>query len=205
MKKTVLVLAGLGVILCASGCATIISGKNQDIHITSDPPGVQVKAETGVTITAPGDLTLARNKNHTLVAQYGDAPPQQRELQSNLNGWVFGNILVGGLFGIVIDFASGAYGTLTPGAVHFDLTEAGQAVLQRKMDYLQSHPEASEKIRFAILNGRPLNGMSREVLVVALGEPDQTVTQGKYEKYVYESHNPRYYYVRHDRIERIAQ
>jgi hypothetical protein len=205
MRKMVLVVAGLCVVLCASGCATIISGKNQDVHVTSDPPGVQVKTETGVTITAPGDLTLPRNKNHTLVAQYGDAPAQQRDLQSNLNGWVFGNILVGGLFGIVIDFASGAYGTRTPGAVHFDLTEAGQAALQRKMDYLHSHPETSERIRLAILNDRPLNGMSREVLVVALGEPDQIVTERKYEKYVYENHNPRYYYIRNDRIERITK
>lgn len=205
MRKAAVVLAGLCVVLCGSGCATIISGKNQDVHVTSDPPGAQVKAETGVSITTPGELTLARNKRHTLVAEYADASAQQKELKSDMNGWVFGNILFGGIIGAVVDFASGASGKLTPGAVHFDFTEAGQVTMQRKMDYLKSHPEADDKIRFAILNDRPLNGMPRGVLVAALGEPDEIVPARKYEKYVYESHDPRYYFIRNDRIERIAK
>ncbi len=205
MKTSVLLLGGILAVLFSSGCASIVSGRNQDIHVTSEPPGVKVEAENGVSVTTPGELTLVRNKPHTLVAKYAEADPQQKELRSDLNGWVFGNILFGGIIGAVVDFASGASGKLTPDAIHFDFTEAGKARMRRKMEYLKAHPDVDERVRFAIMHEKPRNRMSKDELVAALGEPDQIVPEKKYEKYVYESRDPKYYYVRNDAIERIVK
>jgi hypothetical protein len=205
MRASVLAFVGILVMLAGSGCASIVSGRNQDVHITSNPPGAHVESETGVSVTTPGEITLVRNKPHTLVARYGDAEPQQVELRSDLNGWVFGNILFGGIIGAVIDFASGASGKLTPDAVCFDFTEAGKAHMEKKMAYLESHPGLNTRVRFAIMHERPLNGMSAEVLVIALGEPDEIVPEKKYEKYVYEGRDPRYYYVKDGSIVRTVK
>jgi len=93
-----------------------------------------------------------RNQDHTLVAEYPGAEPQQVELKHKLQGWFWGNILLGGIIGGVVDLASGASGELVPKKVHFDFTSAGQAVASLKHKYLESHPDISEEIRFAILN-----------------------------------------------------
>jgi hypothetical protein len=205
MKRTLLILAGIVVTASGSGCATIVSGRDQNIHITSNPPGVRVKADTGVEVTTPGSLKLPRNRPHTLVAEYAGAQPQQKDLQSGLNGWIFGNILIGGIIGVVIDIASGAYGDLSPATACFDFTPVGQAAEQRKREYLASHPDLRENVRCAILYERPLYGMKKDELVAALGDPDEVVQAGKSEKYVYESRDPKYYFVRDDRIQRIER
>lgn len=205
MRTSLLALIAAVVLLASSGCATIVSGRNQDVQITSNPPGAQVKSDTGLSVTTPGEMSLVRNKPHSLVAEYGDADAQQMELRSDLNGWVFGNILIGGIIGAVIDFASGASGKLTPDAVHFDFTETGQTRMRAKMAYLEANPGMDKKVRFAIMHEKPLNQMSQEVLLIALGEPDEIVQEKKYEKYVYENHDPRYYYLKDGCIQRIAK
>ena len=46
-------------------------------------------------------------------------------LRSTSNGWVFGNVLLGGIMGLLIDYGTGAAYTLTPDNVdaHLDTSE----------------------------------------------------------------------------------
>jgi len=129
MKKIMLVLAVLLVALSGSGCATIVTGKYQEVTVTSDPPGAKVKAETGESIITPGTFHLYRNKDHVLLARYGDFEPQQRHIKHKLQGWFWGNILLGGIIGGVVDLASGSSGKLVPNAIDFDFTAVGQTEL----------------------------------------------------------------------------
>jgi len=205
MRNAVLIVTGLILAATGSGCATIFSGRNQDIHVTSDPPGVRVKADTGVEAVTPANLTLPRSKPHTLVAEYPNAEPQQKELQCGMNGWLIGNVLIGGIIGIVIDVASGAHGQLSPGAVHFDFTEAGVLAEKRKKEYLDAHPDLRSTVKFAILYERPYPGMSKEELVAAYGDPDQVVQEGKYEKCVYLNRDPQCWYVKNGSVARTLR
>jgi hypothetical protein len=205
MKAIVLVSASLLTVLLDSGCATFVSGSHQDVHVTSDPPGVQVRADNGVTIDTPGDINLVRNKPHTLVATYENAEAQERELRSDLNGWFLGNILLGGLIGMGVDLVSGAYATLSPETVHFDFTEEGQARARRKQQYLRDHPELRKDVKLAILHDRPRTRMTQEQLVLTLGQPDEIAEDGKYERYVYADHDPSQYGLRDGVIEHIRK
>jgi|GEM_PF-2378450 len=205
MKNAVLIVIGLVCALVGSGCATIVSGRNQDIHVTSNPPGVKVKADNGVEVTAPGDVTLARNKPHTLLAHCEGSEPQRRELECGVNGWLFGNILFGGLIGIVVDMASGAHGELSPKAVHFDFTEAGKLAEQRKQAYFDAHPKVTGSVRKAIQEERPRTGMDKDAMLAAFGEPDEITQEGKYEKCVYESRDPQCWYIRNGTIQKTRR
>ena len=74
-RKALLILAVMAI---GPGCATIAHGTRQDVHVTSDPPGVQVSvltaapgkpeilrtADAGVT---PLDLSLTRRDPHILL------------------------------------------------------------------------------------------------------------------------------------------
>lgn len=108
------------VVLSGSGCATIISGSEQIIPVTSTPSGATVTADGDTTITTPGEFTLERKKTHTLVAEYPRRGKQEVQLEKKLNNWVWGNILIGGIIGLVIDVVSGAIDELHPKEVHFD-------------------------------------------------------------------------------------
>jgi hypothetical protein len=131
MKKTLVAAMAL---LALSGCASIFNGKTQSITLNSVPPGANVsvtnrageKIHTG---TTPVTVTLNRGagyfKSETYVvslAKEGFAP-QEVTLSSAVSGWYIGNILFGGLIGMLaVDPVSGAMytfpdsvtGTLVP-------------------------------------------------------------------------------------------
>jgi hypothetical protein len=177
-----------------SGCATVATGKYQDVPITSDPPGVKVRSDTGVSITTPGRMMLSRNKLHTLVAEYPGCDPQQVQLKNKVQGWFWGNIILGGIIGGVIDIVSGSCDELVPKNVHFNFTNSGQEIAKRKNSYLESHPDTKDEVKFAILNGIAVKDMTEEELSASLGEPDQIERTKKHTKYVYANQKPESYY-----------
>jgi len=190
------------VTICASGCATIVTGKYQTIPVTSEPPGVKVRSSSGPYIITPGSFQLRRNEDHTLVGEYPGAEPQQRVLKHQLQGWFWGNILLGGIIGGVVDLASGSYGQLAPDRVHFDFTNAGQTIESRKRSYLESHPDTTDEVRFAILNELARKGMTKDELIASFGEPTEIVEDGKYELFIYDSRKPKSYYFKDGVLEK---
>jgi hypothetical protein len=107
------ILAVSAVSLCLSACATIVTSSNQDIAVTS-APGDQAMctATNGVgswTVTTPGSIKVERSKNDLQVsctkAGFQNA---QATGASGFEPWALGNILLGGLIGLGIDWASGS-------------------------------------------------------------------------------------------------
>lgn len=120
VKRPLVLMLLSGFIMSSAGCATVMTGKYQTIPVTSEPPGVKVRADTGETILTPGNFHLIRNQEHTLVAEYPDYEPQQLRLHNKAQGWVWGNILLGGVIGLIVDCSSGASDELIPKEVHFN-------------------------------------------------------------------------------------
>ncbi|MHC4076529.1 MAG: hypothetical protein ACYSRZ_09005 [Planctomycetota bacterium] len=137
MKKLMCLL--LCVSMLTGGCATVMTGKYQSVPITSEPPGVKVRADTGETVITPGRFHLLRNEKHTLMAEYPGYESQQVRLHNKAQGWVWGNILLGGVIGLIIDCVSGASDELVPKEVHFnfvspELTTQTVAQKQKPME-----------------------------------------------------------------------
>lgn len=103
-----------------SGCASIFSDHTYPVQITSAPSGAnfEVKDQDGVTIhngITPTTLKLTASEGYFDGAQYlvTFRKPGYADAQTNINsgidGWYFGNILIGGALGmILIDPATGA-------------------------------------------------------------------------------------------------
>lgn len=117
LKNAVLVPALVG--LC--GCASIVSGGPQALPLQSSPPGATCEVNdlrTGALLhraTAPAMLTLQRDAGFWQPARYRvrcSHPgylPYEAQLEAGLNPWYFGNIIFGGLVGILlVDPATGA-------------------------------------------------------------------------------------------------
>jgi len=122
MKKMLITICLLIGMLMMQGCCTVMSGKTQDIPVTSTPSGATIITAEGLSITTPGVLRLKRNTVHTLTAEKSGYSTQSKALKRKLNGWLWADIFWD--FGLItgsIDFMTGAAYKLEPETVHFNL------------------------------------------------------------------------------------
>lgn len=117
-------------LLCLSviGCAAIIHGSMQKVPVSSSPAGATVTVN-GQQTTTPGVFTLERKrKEYTLVFEKEGYKPVQVKLVRSVDGWVWGNIIFGGLIGLAVDFGTGSAYKLNPEAVSVVLSEKGASI-----------------------------------------------------------------------------
>jgi len=126
MNKLLILCVALSASVFA-GCATIISGSTQDISVTSVPSGATVTAEPGgMKATTPGVLVLNRKAGPYKVTFTLDGhDPYSVMLTTDMNGWVWGNLILGGIIGLVVDMSTGASIKLTPEEVNANLVKSG--------------------------------------------------------------------------------
>ena len=117
-----------------SGCATIVSGSDQTVAISSEPSAadVVVRDETDAVVFSnktPASVTLKKGKGYFKKKSYvveiskEGYETQAVQLTGSANGWyVGGNLLFGGLIGyLIVDPLTGAMYTLNPKEVNTDL------------------------------------------------------------------------------------
>jgi len=100
-----------------SSCATIVSGSKQIVRFSSNPSTASVfidEVEVGKT---PFEIKLARISSHSVVLKLDGYQTYQTRLTKSFNGWYIGNILIGGIIGLIIDPITGAMYNLTPDQV----------------------------------------------------------------------------------------
>lgn len=97
-----------------SGCATIIKGSRQEVNFASVPSEAQFtildnkggqEIHRGVT---PQIVTLKRKKSYTVRFEKSGFKTREIPIAKGVNGWVFGNVVFGGLIGIIIDASNGS-------------------------------------------------------------------------------------------------
>lgn len=138
MKKTsIKLLSGMliATTLLSSGCATIFGRSNYNMVINSSPSGatLSITDKKGKEIykgATPANVVLKSSAGYFSKAEYQlkfDLPNHEEKtipLTSKLNGWYFGNILIGGLIGmLIIDPASGAMYKLPVTTINETLTK----------------------------------------------------------------------------------
>ena len=98
----------------ASACATIVSGTSQELNVSTEPAGAECRVERqgamlGVVKFTPGKVTVRRHKDNIVVScTRADYETSNEILASSFTGATFGNLLLGGFVGVVIDASSGA-------------------------------------------------------------------------------------------------
>lgn len=124
MRHFIRVLVGLCALGCGvfvSGCATVVNGTTQKIGISSTPLGADVTIDNQQSVTTPATVPLARDQSHSFVFKKEGYQDDSFVITSGTSGWVWGNVLLGGLIGGVVDFASGAARKLSQDSVHVTL------------------------------------------------------------------------------------
>ena len=106
--KIVILLAAIGT-LAISGCATVVNGRTEPLGLSSNPAGAEVSIDGGVMkVMTPTSVELKRDENHSFVFHKDGYQDSSATVTSGTSGWVWGNLLAGGIVGGVVDFATGA-------------------------------------------------------------------------------------------------
>lgn len=110
-------------VIAISGCCTIMSGRMQSLPIQSEPTGATVTVN-GTTYTTPATVQLDRKASfYEIKVEMPGFEPQIVTLYKTVNGWVFGNIVLGGIIGIIVDVSTGAASKFTPSELDIKLMQ----------------------------------------------------------------------------------
>lgn len=132
MFKTRILLGLVGLAMLAlAGCATLVGGgPTQEINISSAPEGAKIwtgklkgkkvieLVDTG--LTTPSNITIRRTGVVVVLKKEGYKDTNV-VLTRNVNGWFFGNIIIGGLLGSSIDLSTGASQKFDPSNFFVDM------------------------------------------------------------------------------------
>jgi hypothetical protein len=105
-------LAAVAALICS--CASIMHGTHQDVGISSNPTGAAVSVDGLLKGNTPVIANLTRKDNHIVRIELAGYKPYETTLTRSVSGWVWGNILLGGLIGLAVDAISGGLYNLTP-------------------------------------------------------------------------------------------
>jgi hypothetical protein len=145
MKKIVYSTAAVvSAAIVLAGCCSIIHGTRQEIGVSSSPTGAKVFVNGSQIGTTPAILDLKRNGSHQIRLELDGYQPYEMILTKSVSGWVWGNIVFGGLIGLAIDAIDGAIYKVSPEQFSAQLLKGEGDTLQVKM--IEGEPEKAEKI-----------------------------------------------------------
>jgi len=117
MKKSYYIII-LVIAILFQGCATLVSGSKQTIRFSSYPTQATVKINGIPYGKTPTKARLKRRGQQYIQIEMEGYKTYETTFTKRLNGWFWGNILIGGLIGMVIDAATGSMYNLTPEQMH---------------------------------------------------------------------------------------
>jgi hypothetical protein len=91
-----------------SGCATVMNGKTEPLGLSSNPSGAQATIDGRETVVTPVSIDLARAQSHTIVFHKDGYDEVSATVVPESSGWIWGNILAGGIIGAAVDYSTGA-------------------------------------------------------------------------------------------------
>jgi len=115
-------------LLCCAllSCASIMHGTNQDLAISSNPTGALVTVDGVPSGKTPVIAKLGRGDTHKIRIELAGYEPYETAVTKSVSGWVWGNVLFGGLIGLAVDAISGGLYYLEPEQVRGELRKGDQ-------------------------------------------------------------------------------
>ena len=123
--KTIPLLCSAPWLLLLAGCATIVSGPDQVVRVTSNPPDAMVSADGLERGTTPIQLCLSRDRDHVVAIDLPGYKHYEIPVTRTVNGWFFGNLIFAGPLGMIVDAVDGAIYALEPNPINVALEPLG--------------------------------------------------------------------------------
>lgn len=122
----------IAVAVLATGCASIMHGTSQDVGISSSPTNAKVTVDKIAQGQTPVVAKLSRKDNHIVRLEMDGYAPAEMTLTRGVSGWVWGNVVFGGLVGLAVDAVSGGLYKLTPEQLQGTLAKQSASIAPTK-------------------------------------------------------------------------
>ncbi len=133
MRVRIAPLIAVSVMLAPlAGCATIMHGSSQDVGLSSNPTAAKVIVDGKPLGNAPVVTKLSRKDNHVIRMELDGYSPYEATMTRGVSGWVWGNLVFGGLIGLAVDAVSGGLYKLSPEQVMGEMAKQGASVQSTK-------------------------------------------------------------------------
>ncbi len=120
LRKLLSLLLLSGFLFVNVNCATVMTGRNQELSIVSNPPGAIVTIGSSKQIT-PATFLLNRSQGiYVVKVEKEGYKSVEIILKRGTNGWAWGNIVNGMLPGILVDLMTGSTGKFNPDEIYVD-------------------------------------------------------------------------------------
>lgn len=131
-------------VLCFSGCASIVSRSEYEVPIHSNAPtSVEIRNRGAhvTTVNAPTTITLSSKStffvpsNYTFTFKRDGYDTVVKTRDAYLNGWYIGNVVFGGLIGLlIVDPATGAMWRLDENPIGVEYLDTNIGLTNEKHD-----------------------------------------------------------------------
>jgi hypothetical protein len=105
-----------------------MQGSSQEVSIASTPSGAKVIIDGVAAGTTPAAPKLSRKDQHTVRIELQGYKPWEMKFTRATSGWVWGNIVFGGLPGLAVDAITGGLYKLRPEQVEATLAGATTSI-----------------------------------------------------------------------------
>jgi len=136
MKKIFTPLSFAILSLIAPGCASIVSKTSYPLVVTTNPPGASVlvldrqgteiyRGNSPATTKLKSGAGFFKGATYTIKIEKDGFDMRTVQVTSRINGWYFGNLVIGGLIGfLIVDPATGAMYKLDNTVINENLAES---------------------------------------------------------------------------------
>lgn len=121
ITKLAKIILGVSTLTSLTSCATVMHGTRQSVGIASNPSQASVWVDRVYAGNTPLIVEMTRKDNHVVRIELEGYQPYEAVFSRHLSGWVFGNIIFGGVIGVAVDAISGGIYMLTPDQIQAEL------------------------------------------------------------------------------------
>lgn len=118
-----------------AGCASIMHGTKQTILFQSSPDGATVLVADVLGVShgdceTPCSIELKRKNEYSVTISKKGYESVELFIKRKSDGWIWGNILIGGIIGLIVDFSNGAAYRLSPEELNTTLSKESLSNLE---------------------------------------------------------------------------
>ena len=127
--KLIIPILILAALFMLTSCATILSGSQKNVNISSSPDNAEIAISNSMGMKVfsgktPLMIPLPRGESYVVDFSLPGYKPQKVFLTKDINLYFFGNLIFGGLIGLIVDYSTGAMWDIIPDFIHVSLETA---------------------------------------------------------------------------------
>ena len=136
-------------------CSSIFNGSKDEVTINSNPIEAEITIDGMKMGVTPKTVELKRGKIHVIEIRKSGFESYKIATSNSIAGWFWGNLLCGGVIGMVIDLATGNAYDVDPDVIDVTLNK-GTGMLEKyyheNFTGIQLKDERGNKLAFIKIN-----------------------------------------------------